>query len=173
MRALMSFLMLAAVVVAAGTFWACNERLDDPTLSEGLLTVEKVEPAIVQGDRMDNVDPNSGQIIPITADEVTVTIKNRPRIPDTGGLTDVFLGQATRVCTNQNGATVATGVSPISFTIPSGGSAAVTSPAALVSEKINNAVDGDTWSCIVGFSGVDLAGNPAGVAAGFTVSIFD
>ena len=177
MRALMSFLMLAAVVVAAGTFWACNERLDDPTLSEGLLTVEQVDPAIVLGDRVADVDPNTNTVIqpPTDADNfVSITIKNRPRIPDTGGLTDVFLKKATRVCTNQNGTTVATGITVISFTLVSGASTAISVVAATTREKIDSGSDGDTWSCAVQFSGEDLAGNPAlSEPAGYTVSIFD
>jgi len=176
MRALMSFLLLAAVVVAAGTFWACNEKLDDPTLSEGQLTIEAVAPAIVQGDRVADIDPNTGLPInpPTNGDnDVTITIKNRPRIKNTGDLSDVFLKQATRLCTDQNGATVAASVTPISFTLPSGASTSITVVAATTTEK-TNAADGDTWSCQVQFKGEDVAGNPArSDPAGFSVSIFD
>lgn len=174
MRALMSILLLAAVVVAAGTFWACNDRLDDPTLSEGLLTIEKVDPAIVQAERIGDIDPNTGLQAPITDDEVAITINNRPRIPDTGNLSDVFLKKASRLCNNQNGTLVASSVTPLSFTLRSGASTSVTITAVTVGEKVNNGANGDTWSCSVQFSGEDLAGNPAKSApAGYTVSVFD
>jgi len=177
MRSLRSLLLSAAIVLAAGTFWACNDNLDDPTLSEGLLTIESVNPAIVAGDRVADIDPNSG--LPINPptnsdDEVTITIKNRPRVSSTGGLADVFLKRATRSCVNQNGTTVAASVTPLATTLTAGASTSFTIVAATTSEKVNNAVDGDSWTCAVQFSGEDLAGNPAkSQPASYTVSIFD
>jgi len=171
MRSLMSFLLLAAVVVAAGTFWACNDRLDDPTLSEGLLSIESVDPPIVEAD-LDAVDPN-GTPQQLSDDEVTIIIKNRPRRDDAGDFADVFVKKYQRVCVDgATGTARAASTNPTGFTIPIGSSASVPITAVTVAEKTTGAADGDTWVCSIQFFGEDVAGNPAkSEVGGFSISL--
>jgi hypothetical protein len=171
MRRLRGFAVLAAVVVAAGTFWACNERLDDPTVSEGLLTIESVDPAIVEAD-LDNVDPNGNFQGGPFDEEVSITIKNRPRVTTSASFSDIFIKQYSRLCTFNGGAiALVPATVQVSDTIPSGASKSVPILAVTASEKLL-ANPGDTWFCSVQFSGEDVAGNPVNSeVAGFSISL--
>jgi len=158
MRRVTQIFLLALVAAAAGSLQGCNERLDDPLEGEGILTIEKIEPATVIAD-LSALDPNTGLPDQVNAD-IVVTMKNRPRSDAGGNFSDIFISKAERVCTFA-GATIAQGTGAGGFTIPSGSSAGVTTTAVTVLDMtLSGAAIGDTWKCNVQFFGEDVAGNP-------------
>ena len=170
MRRLISYAALAAVLVAAGTFWACNDSLDDPTVSEGLLTVEAVDPVLVEADINPN-DPNGLFVGDLTDDTVNITVKNRPRVSSATSLSDIFINQFVRTCTTPTGATTG-GTGIASFIIPSGSTAVVTITAVTVNEKTTLASVGETWICSARLGGEDISGNPVqSEVAAFAISM--
>ena len=158
MRRVTRLLAALAIAAAAGSFWGCNEQLDDPLVAEGILTIEKILPASVQAD-VTPFDPNGVNPTPLTDDTTTVTVKNRPRTADAGAFSDIFIQKSEQYCTFA-GATITSGRGTASFTIPSGSSATVVITAVTVSEK-SLAAQGDSWKCYVRFLGDDVSGNPA------------
>jgi hypothetical protein len=147
------------VVLAAAAAAACNERLDDPLEGEGILSIEKVDPATVKAD-ITPTDPNTGAPTPLANDDVSITVKNRPRNTTAGSLSDVFIEKSERICTFA-GNTIAGGAGAGAATVPSGGTAIITTTAVTAAEKLGTgAIVGDSWKCFVRFSGHDLAGNP-------------
>ena len=158
MRRATKILALAVALTAAGSFPGCNERLDDPTQSDGILTIEKVDPVNIAAD-ITPLDPNGVNATPITDETVTITVKNRPRNENTGNFTDIFVKTSEQYCTF-GGSTITSGTALASFTIPSNGTAGVTITAVTVQEK-GLASLGDTWQCFARLIGEDLAGNPA------------
>ncbi len=170
MRRLLSVLVVGVLAAAAGTLLGCNDKLDDPTLSEGILTIESVDPVIVEAD-VTAFDPN-GNPTPLTDDETVVRLKNRPRNPAADEFTDILITRTQQACTFQ-GATTISGTGIASFTIPSGGTADVTVVAITAADK-DPAYEGLTWSCYVQFLGEDVAGNPAqSDPAQFVISFVD
>ena len=75
MRRVTKVLLLVGAIAAGATFWGCNKNLDDPTLAEGILSIEKVEPAVVRAD-ITPTDPN-GAPTPLQDDTTEITVKNR------------------------------------------------------------------------------------------------
>jgi hypothetical protein len=166
-------LLVAAALAVMGGLTGCNERLDDPIEGEGILSIEKIDPATVKAD-ITATDPN-GQPTPLTNDDITVTLKNRPRSESaaSSGLTDIFIEKADRVC-SFGGGTIATGVGAGGVTVPANGSATVTTTAVTAAEKMLSGALGDTWICELQFSGHDLSGNPVtSEIVGFSVNFVD
>ncbi len=158
MRRVTASLLALGVVVTAGLLAGCNDRLDDPTTSEGILSIEKVEPVVVEAD-VTATDPN-GNPQTLSDDTTVISVKNRPRSPNTGPFSDIFIKKTEQFCTF-GGATQISKTGLASFTIPSGATAQVTVVAVTVAEKTTLAAQGDSWSCFVRLEGEDLAGNPA------------
>jgi hypothetical protein len=161
---------LIVFVTAAGTLVGCNDDLDDPTTSEGILTIESVDPVVVEAD-VTPTDPN-GNPTPLTDDTTTVSLKNRPRNDAAGDFADIFIKRTNQSC-SFGGNPVGGGTGIASFTIKSGETKQVTVVAVTVAQKAAAAA-GDTWVCTVQFQGEDIAGNPAiSEAANFVVSFAD
>jgi hypothetical protein len=159
MRRVTKGLLVVVAAAALGALMGCNERLDDPLEGEGILSIEKVDPATVKAD-ITLTDPNTGGPTPLQNDDITVTVKNRPRTKSTGTFSDVFIEKSERICTFA-GATIGGGTGAGAATVASGGSATITTTAVTVAEKLGTgAAVGDSWKCFVRFSGHDLAGNP-------------
>lgn len=166
-------LLVAAAVAVMGGLTGCNDRLDDPLEGEGILNVEKVDPATVKSD-ITATDPN-GLPTPLTNDEITVTLKNRPRSESasSSGLTDVFIEKSERKC-EFGGSVIATGSGSGGVTIPSNGSASITTTAVTVTQKTLNGQLGDSWRCELQFFGHDLSGNPVSSdIVRFTINFVD
>lgn len=168
MRRVPLILLFLAAAAAAGVLSGCNDRLDDPTTSEGILNIQSVTPSLVEAD-VTGTD--------IIDDEAIVTVENRVRTLNTGSWSAVFIKQSTKFCefppgtiilpltTTQPGSTV---------TIPANGSADVPFTAVTVLQKTTMAAIGDTWECAVMFEGEDLAGNPVQTEfAAFSISFVD
>jgi hypothetical protein len=171
MRRVQLILLFFAAAAAAGFLSGCNDRLDDPTTSEGILTIEKVDPVNVEAD-VTATDPN-GRPQTLANDTTVVTLKNRPRNSGAGSLSDVFVKKTEQFCTFA-GATITAGTGLASFVIPSGASSQVSVVAVTVAEKTTLAAQGDTWACFVRFEGEDLAGNPSQTEyASFAVNFVD
>jgi hypothetical protein len=172
MRRVAAYLLLIGVIGAAGLLAGCNERLDDPTTSEGILTIEKVEPVVVEAD-VTATDPN-GNPQTLSDDTTVITVKNRPRSTSSAGqFSDIFVNKTEQFCTF-GGATQISKTGIASFTIPSGSTAQVTVVAVTVAEKTTLAAQGDSWACYVRLEGEDLAGNPATTDfASFVVNFVD
>ncbi|HXI04404.1 MAG TPA: hypothetical protein VNI57_14625 [Candidatus Saccharimonadales bacterium] len=158
MRRVPLLILCIAAAAAAGLVSGCNQRLDDPTTSEGILTIEKVEPVNVEAD-VTPTDPN-GNPQTLSNDSTTVTLKNRPRTKNTGPFTDILVKKTDQFCTFA-GATITSGTGLASFTIPTNGTASVSVVVVTVTEKTTLASVGDSWKCYIRFEGEDLAGNPA------------
>ncbi len=158
MRRVTATLLTLGVVCAAGLLAGCNERLDDPTTSEGILSIEKVEPVVVEAD-VTATDPN-GNPQTLSDDTTVISVKNRPRNPSAGQFSDIFISKTEQFCTFA-GATIISKTGLASFTIPSGATAQVTVVAVTVAEKTTLPALGDSWDCFVRMEGEDLAGNPA------------
>lgn len=173
MRSEVKVLLLVLVAVSGLLLPGCNKNLDDPTQGQGLLTIEKVNPALVLSD-ITLTDPNTGAPTPLHDDSTSVTVKNQARTTTTGNFSDIAVTSSERVCTFA-GNTVARATGPGGFTIPVNGSADITTTAVTVAEKIaTGAAVGDSWQCFVRFKGQDLAGNPAETPfAGFSVNFVD
>jgi len=172
MRSLRLSLLVVAAVAVMGGLTGCNERLDDPLEGEGILSIEKIDPATVKAD-ITPTDPNTGLPTPLTNDEIAVVLKNRPRTEASGSLSDIFIEKSERVCTF-GGGTIATGQGSGGVTIPSGGTASISTTAVTVAEKLLSGALGDTWACYVQFTGKDIAGNPVtSESARFTVNFVD
>jgi hypothetical protein len=170
MRRLLSVLVLGVLAAAVGTLIGCNDRLDDPTRSEGILTVESVDPVIVEAD-VTAFDP-LGNPTPLTDDETVVKLKNRPRNSTAGEFSDILITRTEQACTF-GGQTTISGSGIASFTIPSGSTADVTVVVITAGAK-DPAFEGLTWSCYVQFIGEDVAGNPAqSDPAQFVISFVD
>lgn len=171
MRRLTAYLLLFGLAGAAVLLAGCNERLDDPTTSEGILSIEKVEPVVVEAD-VTATDPN-GNPQTLSDDTTVITVKNRPRTTSAGQFSDIFIKKTEQFCTFA-GATQISKTGLASFTIPSGATAAVTVVAVTVAEKTTLAAQGDSWACFVRLEGEDLAGNPATTDfASFVVNFVD
>lgn len=160
MRRVTRVLLLVVVITAGVAFWGCNKNLDDPTQAEGILSIEKVEPAVVRAD-ITLTDPNTGQPTPLQDDTTSITIKNRARTTSAGNLADIAVTKTERTCTFA-GASFPTVSGPGGFTIPVGSSVSIVITAVTVQEKgLPGAAQGNTWQCFVKIKGEDLAGNPA------------
>lgn len=158
MRRVPLLILCIAAAAAAGLVSGCNQRLDDPTTSEGILTIESVDPVNVEAD-VTPTDPN-GNPQTLSNDSTTVTLRNRPRTTNAGSFTDILIKKTDQYCTFM-GTKITSGTGLASFTIPSGGTASVSVVVVTVTEKTTLATVGDTWRCYVRFEGEDVAGNPA------------
>ena len=157
MRRLRNLLSLLVVAAAAGGFWGCND-FDDPTEAEGILTIEKVEPANLSAD-VTPFDPNGVTPTPLRDETTTITVRNRPRSESAGDFSDIFIKKSEQYCTFA-GATVTSGTGVASFTIASGATGQVVITAVTAAEKAL-AIQGDSWRCYARFLGDDVSGNPA------------
>jgi hypothetical protein len=171
MRRVPLIILFLTAAAAAGVLSGCNERLDDPTTSEGILSIEKVDPVNVEAD-VTATDPN-GNPQTLSNDETTVTVKNRVRTTGAGQFSDIFVKKTQQFCTF-NGPTITSGTGLASFVIPANASATISVVAVTVAEKTTLAAQGDSWDCFVRFVGEDLAGNPAETEyASFVVNFVD
>jgi hypothetical protein len=157
---LAKLLFLTIVAFVALAVVGCNERLDDPTQAEGILSIEEVDPSTVKAD-ITPTDPNTGLPTPLANDDTAITLKNRPRSESAGPLGDIFIEKSERTCNTIGGGFIASGTGAGGFTIPLNGSASVTTTTVTAFEKANTgAAVGDSWKCYIRFLGHDLAGNP-------------
>ncbi len=157
MRRVMKVVFLVVVAAAAGSFWGCNERLQDPLEGEAILTIEKIEPVLVQSD-VTATDPNGVPQI-LQTDKTVITVKNRPRTPTSSTFSDAFIQKAERICTRA-GVFIAGGSAAGGGTVATGATLAITTTAVTLNEKLTSGVQNETWKCQVRFLGEDVAGNP-------------
>src|SRR5262245_4361172 len=125
---LLKLLFLTLVAAVAMSLMGCNERLDDPTQAEGILSIEEVTPSTVKAD-ITPTDPNTGLPTPLSNDDTSITMKNRPRSEHVGPLGDIFIEKSERTCNAIGGGFIASGNGAGGFTIPLNGTASVSTTA--------------------------------------------
>ena len=148
-------LLAATLLALAG---CAGGDIDDPDNSNAVLSVQKIEPSIVQA------------VVAVPANEVVdVTITSFVRAGGGAEFADVTLTQF-RVIYNPP---LATGTSslttPITATVPAAGTLTLTGVPVLSSADVPGAVVGSSTTATLLFEGQDLLGKPASASGTLTI----
>ncbi len=161
-RGTKTYLWSLGTLLVLGSLWGCNgSDIDDPTRSDSVLVVDNVDPASVQADVSPTTDPNTMLLIPPKDDVVTVEARNVLRSQgSTGTFNDILVTSISLECA---AASLPTGTSPASFTVPAASTADISVLVAGGPFKQANAallLAIGTDICEISFNGEDLSGEP-------------